>query len=406
MRPLVILTTFAAFDEAYSLVQVVKDQIQAGLRAGMQVHLIVLRKFNVETLPAGLQDNPCFHLHACLSNWAWRTDTVDDTQRPTVRREMMQALTAIGSELLIICHDICFQEHFLTYAAALHDIGEQPGWSFWHMSHSSAQAPPPTHKARMYRGKLPRGHHALALNYLESERLRHYYCIDPSQVFVLPNARDLSTLHHMDALTCSLLQWSRLCMAEVAMLYPVNMDRAQAKGVHDLPRVVGALQRRGMSARCLVIDSRSSDPRARLARQEVDAICAEQCVQDEVLFASDHPGVAPYKGLENLQVQHLFQACNLFAFPTRGECSPLVLLEAAAAGCLLVLNLEVDALLEQFGPNEAIYYRFGDGQPDTAYDRLAEQVDRNLFTCANLAKRRVLRERNLTEYGEALKRLP
>ena len=76
----------------------------------------------------------------------------------------------------------------------------------------------------------------------------------------------------------------------------------------------------------------------------------------------------PYElGVPHEVVRDLFLLSNLFIFPTLSENCPLILLEAAFAKCLLVLNDDFPPLKDFFGEN-ALYFKFSSILTKTTYN--------------------------------------
>jgi glycosyltransferase involved in cell wall biosynthesis len=128
------------------------------------------------------------------------------------------------------------------------------------------------------------------------------------------------------------------------------------------------------------------------------------------IFVDDHvPLSKKYKGIANRQVANLMQISNLFIFPTKSEACPLVLMEAALAGCLLVLNTDVPSLGDVIPHGETLYYPFGtlDAMPETIpFVRITDDIIKSLdSSAANKAKRHVLKHFNIPAIAKFLQTL-
>lgn len=400
MKSLVILAGFDHLADAYSLVHVVLEQARAALYAEIPTYLVLAKTCPPGQVPEDLTEHPlftlCCTLPVCKETGPWA---------------MAKALRTLLESLppgVVICHDLCFQEHFERQAEAIHCLPDIPGWQWYHQIHSGAGQPQPRTGAARFRCSLPPAHRILALNSIEVPRLAAYYGVEQGRISVLQNPRDLAGVLGIEEPARSLLYDSGLLEAEVAMLYPISMTRATAKGALDVARTAAALNRAGAAVRLLYVNAHSTCQEGRKQMALLQEGVTEIGAQSLVGYASDSSGVSSYEGLTNRQVNQLFQATNLFVLSSRAECSPLILLEAALAGCLLVVNREVPGLRDLAEEGAALFYPFGDKgryQSDAHFDRLAAKILSEMDCRMNRSKRAVLSRHNRVVYAESLKRL-
>lgn len=401
MKPLVILAGFDHLSDAYSLVHVVLEQARAALYAEIPTYLVLAKSCPPGQVPEDLVEHPLFTLCCTLP--------VCRGVGPEAMVQALKTLLEAVSPGVVICHDLCFQEHFERQAEAIHCLPDIPGWQWYHQIHSGAGNAPERNGAARFRCSLPPSHRILALNSIEVPCLAAYYSVEQQRISILQNPRDLAGVLGIEDPAKTLLYDSGLLEAEIAMLYPLSMTRASAKGALDVARTAAALHRAGAAVRLLYVNAHASctdgKRQMQLLQEGVERIGAQGLVG----YASTSPGVSPYEGLSNRQVNQLFQATNLFVLPSRSECSPLILLEAALAGCLLVVNREVPGLRDLAEEGAALFYPFGDTparyQDDAHFDRLAGRILTSLDCRMNRSKRAVLARHNRVVYAEALKRL-
>ncbi len=300
--------------------------------------------------------------------------------------------------------------------------------------------------ATWYRCTLPRDHELLALNYADVPHLQEYYRrsvnIDENQVLpegtiiTLLNPRDVRPFLRMTSTASMLTTRYGLHLADVTMIYPLSLMRVQEKGVDKVLAVLGALKKMGLTVRLLLITAHANGDKAPpiVARikeqanahglmvdgQEVDAfrgkpgervyevavVGAGELAPDVILTCDALPNTAG-PGLDADTVRSLWQVSNLFVFPTISEAGSLVLMEAALAGCTLVLNQSLPALADYIPADLAIWVPWGSlkgpGQV-VDYRELADQVWDRIRADGSTCLRRVMfRNHCLETYGAALK---
>jgi glycosyltransferase involved in cell wall biosynthesis len=401
---LVLLTTFADIQLSYSLASVVVDQARAGLHAGMAVELWTLPHFNDLTVPRDLAHHPDFRVRKVVPCFTWESDTVKNEDLLKVEAGLFPHLDALRNAV-VVCHDLIFQEWFCTYAKALHDYGGCGNGRirWYHMCHSRVEAHPITEGPARWRSRLPRHHRLLALSYEEVPRMARFYQTDAEEIRVMTNVRDITHLLGMDDFTRRIIYDHGLLTADVVQVYPFSATRTVAKGVGHLFRLFSELVLLGPEARLVLVDAHATDERAREQRAALDGFADDLGIADKVMWTSDRlEEDRRYAGLAHLQVMHLFQVSNLFAFPSVSEASPLVLLEAAAAGCLLVGNSRVPTMADLFTTGSTLYFPFSD---DADFDVMAQQVVEALGNPQNVCKRQALRKHSVPAMADSLQRL-
>ncbi len=405
-RTLVLVTTFASFDDAYSLCQVVIDQALAAALEGMQVHIWVLDCFYQPSTPAVLADEPKVTIEPCIPTWVWKDDEIDESKALEVSERLVALLHELPADAVVISHDLLLQAAFITYAHAWHLVARRlPGRCVWHVAHSSVPAEPILQGDARWRSLLPPGHRILALNGLQTGILASYYQTVHDQVDVLFNARDAT--QHMTPWARRFAYRVGLLEASISQVYPFSATRTDAKGVPHLIRAFGTLRNRGERVCLVLCDAHATDPVAVASKERCQQIVAEVGLQGMVHWVSDDLGMEAYAGLPHAQVMELMRLSNLFLFPSISECAPLVLLEAAVSGCLCVPNLDVPAMEDILDHSMGLFWSFGTrADVEVDYDSLAEAVVTRLRgDVRNRAQRTVFLERSLPALGRGLARL-
>lgn len=404
----IIMTTFASCDDSYSLSNVVIEQARAALTADFAVSLWALMAFDVKTLPEDLATNRRFIVRPVLPVWTWEEDTIKEEAIPHITTAIHTTLAKEGQGV-ILAHDLIFQSWFVTYAKALHVLGETPGWQWFHVIHSTP-GDPITEGDSQWRSKLPDGHQLIALNKTNVTQLAHSYQTDIQKLHYMPNSKHLGSFYSFDPLVEQVLEDTGLMEADIAQVYPISATRIADKGTHDLVHLFAEFNKGGLDARLLLVDAHSTDDRAVAQRKMIVSLAEEGGMSDKLFWSSDWlTGTdAKYKGITQQQVAQLLLASNLFIFPSRSEACPLVQLEAALAGCLLVLNSAVPSMGDLTDKGNAIWINFGTEIDQHTYDneKTADTIVEALQRDRALgAKREILKHHNRKAWGQQLHKL-
>lgn len=342
---------------------------------------------------------------------------------------------------------------------------------WYHMAHSSVGARPqitaipgaPGHGAidpLYWRHTLPRDHHLLVLNYADVQHFGRYYhdendrplvgplsagsppalgASGPERIHTLKNPRDIRPFLNMGETASMFTTKYRLHLVDVCMLFPLSLDRVKDKGVRQVVQLLGAMKRMGLSVRLLIAAAHAggNDEKAMWVQEQARAagLITQGSVRPpgvvagvadppadrgnrgypdhelEVILTSE--AIADHRikneGLPPEDISALFHVSNLFIFPSISEAGPLVLMEAALAGCTLVLNQSLPCLRDYIGLPHALWVPWGSlKQPGQevdgkALDSLAARVWLRMQSDrAGWTKRQVMIEHCLETYGERL----
>jgi hypothetical protein len=402
------IAPFSDFKAGYSLVQVVLDHCRASLHMGDYVCVIVNDNFDLTTLPADLNDHPNFMLKAVLPIWTWESDTINEAKVQPLVNTIRHALMPMGRGV-VICHDLIFQASFLTHAKAMHQIGDFPAFRIYHLCHSGPSQRQ-TEGDLVYRYSVPKGQRLLSLTYSHLTRLAAHYGVDPDTVRVLQNPRDLTSLLRLPAEVRLLVARTGLDAVDFSQVLPVSLPRLGAKGIAEILQTLAALESLGKTTRLLVLDAHASGKDARDARHRAEALALELGLHKTLHFASDYFDSGAYEGgFPNEVAGGLFLHTNLFVFPSKAEACPLVVLEAALAGNLLALNLDLPVLSDIIGHEQALWHSFGNGSDREGqmepHSLALEIVEASEASLPLRSKRHVMANHSLQAIGESLSAL-
>ena len=415
--PLVILlTNFYDFERVYSLTTVVLDQALALARPvpdrpGYRVEIWVQKGCDRKSLPV-------FPANVTVRDIVPAVTMVPDQASEAGLKTVNDFLATYLSNgitdhpVAVISHDLLFQEWFYVFATAIHQAaaaGTLVKTKWFHQCHSEANHSQ-SKESNKYRRTIPEGHKIISVSHANAATLAEYYSTDRSNVVVVPNVRGMIQWAHMGAVAEEIVQREHLMEADLVQVFPLSGTRMVAKGIGTVIEVFAKLKQIGYKVRLVVVNGHSVGTdvskevirfKAQAARRGLDV----EGDNPEVVFTSDrYPEMAA--GIPGDAVADLMQVSNLFIFPTITEACSLVLMEAALAGTMLVLNSDLPTLADVIPHDQALWFPFGNigGKPMSVdVSVVAETIDAAYRESKSLrAKRTVLREHGIERLGKTL----
>lgn len=373
MKPKVaIITSFYNFSKSYSLCTVVENQLTSLLKYGYNPVLFVLPSFNDDDMvPAGVEIRKVvpqiilepYHSHIHNRNAVAPTTLEADVDK------IVDALRINMKDIQVaITHDFLLVDDYLPYAVAITKLDLPIKWLHW--IHS---APSPRYEGLAYpwdcQYKLMPNSKVVYLNNTDVVRVAERYGTDLNDVRVVHNPTDLRTFFKLDPLVSKMINQFELLDADIVQVYPVSTPRmTDNKQVHKVIKIFGKLKSFGQKVRLIVCNAHANADHEKDLINEMKQLAID-CgldVKKEVIFTSMIEPPAYEQGVSHDVVKDLFLLSNLFVFPTTSENCPLILLEAASARNLLVLNDDFEPLREFFG-KDAIYFKFSSARQTTTY---------------------------------------
>jgi hypothetical protein len=392
-KRVVLLTTLGNFEASYSLSSVILDHARAlaMTQPKCKVEVWVMQTAHDALWPDDMPVN--VELRKVVPSVSWRINHVDEKAKGIWKNGVLRELMLLGNAT-IFTHDLLFQEHFQTAAAALHEIGALKGFKWFHVAHSGPSERPAEEIAR-FRCTLPEGDHSLMI-LAECHREGFKKMYRTEKIVTVPNVRNLCTIFN-DQRALEIITKAGLAHADIVQTFPISTPRWQAKGVDYLIDVFGALKAGGKSVRLIIPNAHANNNEKCIAEMRK---IAERAGLDEgdLRFTSELYPETQAVGLTGQQVALLFQHSNLFIFPTVAEASSLILLEAALSCSLLVLNEDVPSLFDIVPKNACLRFSRKDSPAKVA----KEIIDIWHPGVAWTAKQHVLKEHSLGVLGQRL----
>ena len=352
-----ILTTFYNFDRAYSLCSVVEEQMHMLLEAGHEVILAVHDNFNADLeVPKGVEIRkvvPRFKLVDYSQCQPVQSGFEKETQ--IVKEALLKNLKDVDA---VFTHDWIFQGWFLVYNVGMREAAKELKCKWFHWIHS---APSPRPEKLEYphdcRYKMMPNSKLIYMNTYDTLRLAEMYGATLDDVRVIYNPLDLRTMHHYSEFTQTLIKKFNLMEADVIQVYPVSSTRFSGKQVDKVLRVLAEIKKQGKSVRFICPNAHANGENEKKIIEDLLHKGIEfGLARGEMIFTSLEDKKWEM-GIPKKIVNELFSLSNLFIFPTLSENCPLILLEAAANKCLLVLNEDFPPLRDFFG-EDALYFKF------------------------------------------------
>ena len=389
---LVLMTALADFHPGYSLVTVIKDQARAAVMAGYEVRLV-----GVNGMSQDRPKLPDVTFDPIIPALPWKEDEVDDKKVKMIEDAIRNYIKELpeSREVIIITHDFLLQTWYICVAKALHKIGDwfDDDVKWFHQLHSSVGARP-TAPGTKWRCTLPESHKIAAVNYTDIPHLAEYYKTETDNIITIPNIRDPADFWGFSEEAATIARVTRIAEADVAQVYPISTPRAFAKGLDKVMHLFRILKEECGQKVCLVMANAHANGNLPMLKN-LKQMAKELNLEQEFHITSDLVADTRPQGLLMQEISALMSLSNLFAFPSQSEACGLVMLEAALAGCLLVLSNDLPVMKDFIQPHEALWAPWGSIHqnrpvPPETWKHLAETIVETLRHGANPAKRRVL----------------
>lgn len=336
-----IMTAFTGADRAYSLVNVVAVQIEMLLNAGYRVVLFTAPNFS----GTGLFSGKVVEIRRVVNPDGAPNEIFD---------ALMDSVKDID---VMFAHDLVFLKMYSNVSKAVHKLAEACDWlAFCHWQHSRGDHDPiaPVKNSWFCYPNNGDLEHVAQINSTDLEHVRY-----------VPHPLDFDYLG-WPKLAIQIAEDFDFPFVDISCLLPTRMDRQ--KQVERAIRIFAGLKRAGKSVCFLVGDAYATGEHFKQYKQElVDLALSEGLNDKEFAFISDKYEECTYSTPRQV-VKALLEMSNLFIQPSNAETSSLVVMEAALAGNVVVLNADFPPIHHLY--QDALTLPFGSVLfPDVEYFR-------------------------------------
>lgn len=374
MKPKVgVLTTFYSLDSSYSLCGVVTNQLISLVKHGYSPVLFVLPSFkDADKVPEGVELRKVvpqlilepYHQHIFDKGTNAPASFQSDVDK--VVDELGKSMKDID---IAITHDWMLVDDYMPYAYAIQKLELPIKWLHWIHSAVSGK-PSDVEEPWISQYRCPPKTKIVTLNNFDVVRVAERYGTFPENVRVIHNPTDLRTFFGLNKLVQGMIDEFKLFDADIVQVYPVSTPRmVDNKQVHKVIKIFGKLKAQGKNVRLIVCNAHANAEAEKTMIDNMKQLALDNGldIKTEVIFTSKINPPEFEAGVTHDVVKDLFLLSNLFIFPTTSENCPLILLEAASARNLLVLNDDLGLLHEFFG-EQALYFKFSSARQNTTYE--------------------------------------
>lgn len=355
MKQLAMIALLDSFDSCYSLNSVIAEQLASFRNAGYSIRLITLEDFGW-TL-SGRVD-----VRACLPSFdltIYGTGLPPSGEFESQVDSLYKGITDNLADVdVCLTHDLLFQPMFLPHNAAVRKAAHDHGDLRWlHWIHS-APVPRPANLEYPHSLRFTPMEASLFVcpNPAHVPLVAQQYSVPEASVRVVFNVRDTRTFFDMDRLCCEFVESYDLLNADVIAVYPTRLSPAKQPEIAI--QIMARIKAQGQSVRLVFCNSYGDTEPQKMAIAWLREIGSEWgLTASELIFTSQYDRewetCVPQKA-----VREFLQLSNVFLFPSTSESWSLVLMEAALAKTLLVLNEDHAPIREMCGEH-ALYFKFG-----------------------------------------------
>jgi len=345
MKRICVMTTFFDMDPAYSLNQVVQDQIRMLVYGGYKIDVIVVDGFIAKEMYAHpnvtLKVIPGFPLH--------NDGTLPENYQEYVNELRDILLKHFENTDLVITHDVIYQPAHLIHNLASRQVAEKmPNLRWLHWIHSATSPEILCSKEEVrpiIKQPFPNAFICYP-NYYDIPRVAENYGYEEDFIKWVPHPIDVAEYLGCHEFTKKLVKDKDLLSADVLAAYPIRLDRG--KQVEHVIKILGSMKKRGRKVKLVVMDFHSTGGDKVSYRDELKDITKKWDVENEVTFLSEFDERLRYSA-PRAMVRDMMLLSNLYIHPSVSETYSLASQEAALCKNQLVLNRDFPPMMTIFG---------------------------------------------------------
>ena len=336
MRIAILTPNMDRFDDAYSVVHVVRSQVAMLSKAGYDVVIFV----NQHCFDEPLRGDYFYQILPVLPDFE-PTDGLYCTT--DLANKLVNWLADFD---LVFTHDWVSSSRLRAYAEALRlTLYHQGGQRFLHWTHSIPTLQQPWWDLEAYGDN----HWLVYPTQSDIPKVATQFRVTPEKVLYIPHPVDIRLGFGLSDATLRLIDKNPgLISAEFAQVYPVDAGRMQDKGLKELIRLFGGLKRAGKSVCLVIVDGWNGNNPKEDKEPYFAAARRNGLNHQDFAFVSDTEP-ENWTGYFHEDLMDMLRLSTIFAFPTAGESFGMVMPEAILSGASIsVYNGCLDNQVEMY----------------------------------------------------------
>jgi len=407
MKKVAILTTFLEYDAAYSLINVVSDQVKMLLMHNYSPTVIVCESFNPEN--AGVFSDERVTIKK-IPNFPLDNSGNFDNFDEIVNGIKTPLFEILKDTDVCITHDIVYQWAHLPHNQASRLVAKElPNIKWLHWIHSCPDEPQKfdNYKALRYQ-RFPNSFYVYP-NSLDTPRVMKMFDLEETDVKEVNHPIDVCEYLGFQEITKKLVADKNMLEADVIGIYPLRMDRG--KQPEKVIKTFGALKKIGLSVRLVICNFHGTGEPFVSFKNECKQIGVDWGLNDNDLTFTSEFDDSTHVRCPREMVRDLLLLSNVFIQSSTSETYSLVVQEAALCGNILVLNQDFPPMRQIYGDKpiykpfssniNALTHGFGTTTTDVGnekefYEGIAKHIRYYLsYDKAIAMKTKIRKERNL-----------
>lgn len=371
MKKVVILTSFADIQKAYSLNIIVQYQIKMLLLNGYKPTIIVHESFQ----PEGIYAHPNVEIVKVPNMPMHNEVKKDETFEKDVNDLYLRFMEILKDKDICLTHDVVYQPACLKHNFAARKAAQElPNLKWLHWIHSATSP----HLLNMVRPifedqyinliskPFPNSLYVYPNAYAVPAVAKNFG-ITQEEVKVVPHPTDIAEFFGMSKEVEEVLYEYNIFSADAITTYPIRLDRG--KQVEFVIKTMAALKDFGLSIRIIVIDFHSTGGDKVQYRDELKQLGIDLGLNnEELIFLSELKEKWKYE-VDPRTVGMFQQISNVFIMPSVSETYSLITQEAALTKQVVVLNYDFPPFRSIYG-EDAIYRKYS-----SRFDILADSEE-------------------------------
>lgn len=373
MPNVVILTSFADLQKAYSLNIIVQTQIKMLLLNGYEPTVIVHETFE----PEGIYAHPKVKLEYIPNVPCHNEVRNDETFDADVAGLEQKLLEILEDGDIVLTHDIIYQPACLKHNFASRRVAKaKPGIKWLHWIHSATSPSLVNQVVNVFKDEYPKLIQEEFPNafYIYPEAytipsVAKNYNVPEDRVRHIPHATDICGFLGVDREVERVVMEKDILTADAVATYPIRLDRG--KQVEYVIKTMAMLKDFGLKVRVIIIDFHSTAGDKLTYRDDLKNIAIDYGLsQDELIWTSELSDEWTHEVPPSV-VRDFQLLSNVFILPSVSETYSLIAQEAMLFGNIAVLNKDFPPFRSIYGDNP-IYKKYSsafDVQADLAEAR-------------------------------------